>query len=199
MKNCVNCGAEIEDQNKFCPHCGTSCENGQEIVSSESTPIESVPEVQNEPGPQSNPHSMKWHNFLMVTMIIGGILTILNGVNTMMGSEYISVGYDSAQVYRAFPGLKSCDIFYGIAMIALGVYEFIVRSRLNNFRINAPTSLKIMFVLSIMANLIYLAWASSVTGTSLFNSSNIGSLLVSVLFLIINSVYYSRRSELFVY
>ena len=198
MKTCINCGAEIEDRNKFCPHCGIRCESGEENESLVTTPIESVPEARNESEQQILTHPMKWHNFLMVIMILGGIVTIANGLNTMMGSEYLSSGYNSTQVYRVYPGLKSCDTLYGIAMIAIGVFEFIVRSRLSKFRSNGPSSLKIMYVLSIIANLIYLAWASSATGISLFTSSNTGSLVASVLFLIINSVYYSKRSDLFV-
>ena len=198
MKKCINCGAEIEEKNNFCPHCGTKCEDRKDVEPIVFKPSESVSDNRDEPAAQSNVHPMKWHNFLMVIMILGGIVTIANGLNMMMGSEYLSSGYNSSQVYRVFPGLKGCDTFYGIALIALGVFEFIVRNRLNNFRANGPTSMKAMYILSIIASLIYIAWASSTTGVSLFNSSNMGSLVSSVLFLIINSVYYSKRGDLFV-
>ena len=192
MKTCVNCGAEIEEKNNFCPHCGTRCESSKEIERSVLRPSQNTSES------STNASPMKWHNFLMVIMILGGIVTIANGINTMLGSEYLSNGLDSSKVYSAFPGLKSCDTFYGITMIAIGVFEFIVRSRLNQLRENGPSSLKTLYILSIAANLVYLAWASSTVNINLFNSSNVGSVLGTVLLLIINSIYYSKRSDLFV-
>ena len=134
----------------------------------------------------------------MAMMMAGGVLTIIYGAGIILGTAYKRDGLDAALVYSSFPGLKSCDMFYGVIVIALGVFQFIVRNRLNQFRENGPRSLKIMYILSIAANLIYLAWASSATSISLFNSSNLGSIGGSVLLLIINSVYYSKRRELFV-
>ena len=44
----------------------------------------------------------------------------------------------------------------------------------------------------------YLIWASAVTKINLLNGANLASLGISVLLLVINSVYYSKRSALFV-
>ena len=101
MKNCVNCGAEIEDRNKFCPHCGTRCESGEDNESPVTTPIESVPEARNESEQQILTHPMKWHNFLMVIMILGGIVTIANGLNTMNSSGYAGIRYEYSEAQKA--------------------------------------------------------------------------------------------------
>ena len=139
----------------------------------------------------------------MVVMIISAIFTIISGISYLAGFEYSEYQYtqngvNASMIYNAFPGLKACDTFYGVALIALGVFEFTVRNRLKQFRANGPGSLKIMYILSIAASVIYLVWASSATGINLLNSANLASLGISVLLLIINSVYYSKRSSLFV-
>ena len=101
-------------------------------------------------------------------------------------------------VYDAYPDLKTADTFYGIAAIALGVFQIIVRNRLSRFRANGPESLKILYFISIGASLIYISWASSATRVNMLTSSNITSVFSSVLFLIINTSYYKKRSSLFV-
>ena len=185
MKNCLNCGAEMNDRERYCPHCGTKCET----VSETAEGIQGV---------QSEKYPMKWHHFLMVIMILRGILTVSNGIIALAGSEYMGQGLTAEQVYHRFPGLKSADMLYGLAMIALGVFQFVVRSRLNQFRANGPGMLKGWYIASLAVNVIYLLSVSSVLKVNTFNASSVGTLAGTVLFLIINSVYYSRRSELFV-
>ena len=211
MKNCINCGAQIDESNKFCPHCGTKCESYQEAeilvhqsadsLSEDGQPAYSDTTMENssETPPSSDQYPMKWHNFQMVVMILGGISSVGIGLATLMGSAYLTRGINSDMVYYKFPGLKGCDIFYGIVLIALGVFEFIVRNRLCKFKANGPSSLKTLYVLSIIGILIYIGWASSATGINLFTSkSDMGSMIGSVLFMIINSIYYSKRSSLFI-
>lgn len=198
MKTCSNCGSQIDEKNNFCPYCGAACESSSEKNRSVFKLDESKPYAMNDSELRANTYPMKWHKFLMVILILGGLLTIANGINLLLGSEYLGNGMDASRVYSIFPGLKSCDTFYGIALIALGVFEFIVRSRLNQYRQNGPKSLQTMYILSIVATLIYLAWASSATNINLLNSSSIGSLGASVLLLIINKIYYSKRIDLFV-
>lgn len=199
MKTCKNCGAAIEEKNRFCSHCGTRCEDGVD-TSSDTAPPAVLQENQHEETSTANinEYPMKWHNFQMVIMILGGILTIANGLSQLMGAGYMREGITAAQIYGRFPGLKSCDVFYGIVLIALGVYEFVVRNRLNKFQVNGPGSLKTLYFLSIAGSLIYLLWASSTTGVNLLTSDNLGSLISSVAFLCINSIYYSKRSSLFI-
>ena len=192
MKTCSNCNAQIEDTSRFCRYCGAKCEDYNGTEEPVYSPVESPAEA------PDNSYSMKWHKFLMVVMIIGAIFTAIDGISKITGTEYASHGLDAERVYSTYPGLKNCDTVYGIVLIALGVFQFVVRNRLNQFRANGPFSLKIMYGISIVAGVIYIIWASAVTGVNLFDSSNMGSIGGSIVLLIINSVYYSKRSELFV-
>ena len=195
MKTCVNCGAQLEEQNNFCPHCGTKCEQAApayQPADPYGQPSESHPET------GADRYPMKWHKFLMVVMIIGAVLTVINGASTMAGWHYTREGVDVSWVYWRYPGLKSCDMVYGVVLIALGVFQFIVRNRLNQFRSNAPGSLKMLYIISIAASLVYLAWASAATGMNMFDSTNLGTAVGNLIFLFINSSYYTKRSDLFV-
>ena len=177
-KVCKACGQKTEADSKYCSNCGKPVFEDSEDL--------------------NNQYSMRWHDFQMVVMILGGVLAIANGLNQLMGSVYMGQGITADRIYSYYPGMKSCDTFYGIVLIALGVYEFIVRSRLNKFQTNGPNSLKVLYILSIVGGLIYLLWTSSSTGINMLNSSSLGSIGSSILFLIINSIYYSKRSSLFV-
>ncbi len=185
MKKCVNCGAEMDDRERYCPQCGVILED-----------VYGIPETNSEL--QQEKYPMKWHRFLMVVMILGGVFTVINGINALLGSEYMGQGFTAEQVYYRFPGLKTADMLYGLAMIALGVFQFVVRSHLNQFRSDGPGMLKAWYIASLIINLIYILMASSALKVNAFDSSTIGTLGGSVFFLIVNSIYYSRRSELFV-
>ena len=185
MKKCFSCGAEMEDRARFCPRCGAPSEVKEE----------EHPEIVLEA--RAGNYPMKWHNFQMVVMIIGAILSVVNGFNTLTGNTYLSQGVSADQVYAVYPGLKSCDVVYGIAVIALGVYEWIVRNKLHKFSASGPSMLKSLYIASIAAELLYLAAASSATYLNMFTASTLGSIAGSVIFFIINSIYYSRRKELF--
>ncbi len=198
MITCINCGAEIEETSNFCPRCGARCERGKYIERSVYVPTTSVADIQKESETQNRTYPLKWHNCLMVVMILGGIITVANGINYVMGLEYTGFDLYFMGAYKAFPALKSCNMFYGIAMIAIGIFEFIVRRRLNQFRENGPMSLKILYILSIAVNMVYDVWASSATNMNLFSYSSISSYSGIVILFVINSIYYSKRSELFV-
>ena len=198
MKKCKNCDAEMEDISNFCPRCGTRCEDAREVQRIEYPPEPDSATVEETAEPQEKYH-LKWHHFLMVVMIFGGIISISNGLNTLSGMVYTTSQYDSKTVYAAFPGLRIADVFYGAATIALGIYEFVVRSRLNRFCENGPSSLRALYILSIVVDFLYTVWASATTHISFFTTSLFGSIGLTILLLILNSIYYSKRSELFVY
>ena len=217
MKNCVNCGAQIDEGSKFCPNCGTKCDSMEPENSSNQSSYPSSDPAFKDPDPafeytdssssqssgdysgsSADLYPMKWHKFLMVVMIIGAIYTIASGIIQMTGHQYTREGSSPEYIYAVFPGMKTCDLVYGVMMIAIGVFQFIVRNRLNQFRANGPSSLRLLYILSIAAGVFYLIWASSVTRVNLFTANNLGNVIGSVVMMIINGVYYSKRSPLFV-
>ena len=189
MKNCDACGAGYDDSARYCPHCGALNENYSPDMEPEKPDSGERPMQDH-----LNDHPMKWHRFLMVVMIIGAILTILNGFNTFTGASY---GSYVNSVYDAYPDLKTADTFYGIAAIALGVFQIIVRNRLNRFERSGPGSFTVFYILAIAIDVIYKVSASSITGVSLAELG-IGSAIGTAVMMIINGVYYSKRKDMFV-
>ena len=192
MRTCKNCGTICEDFYKYCPNCGNGFENNTTRNDISDNPIHTETKV------YSETHPMKWHSFLMVVMIIGAILTVISGITTITGTQYAQQGLDVYYIYHIYPNLKTCDAFYGLGTILLGVFQLITRNRLNRFRKNGPTMLKSWYILSILIQCLYLLSFSSITGIDTFNQSTITNLLGSLIMLLINGVYYSHRKDMFI-
>ncbi len=194
MRKCGKCGAVISDREDVCPYCGADYE--------EPAPGAENPENQTwEPytaGETAAEHPMKWHKFLMVTMIIGAVLTAMNGISLLSGTAYTSQGLDVNSVYNAYPGMKSMDMLFGFGAICIGVFEFYVRNQLNRFRRNALSRLKILYIASLAYDVIYLYTVSSILNVNAFDISSLGMIGSTVASFIINTIYYSKRSDLFV-
>ena len=107
-------------------------------------------------------------------------------------------------MYRSFPGLKTCDIIYGISAICIGVYEIYVRNRLHAFRKDSVKFLLLLYAATLIVNIIYVISAASVMGYSLgefmseVDTSAKLQLFRPVLFALINGSYYNKRKALFI-
>ena len=191
MKRCNSCGAEMDDTSIYCPACGFRSDSDWEDESTDFGEKKTA-------APDPSAHPMKWHKFLTVVMIFGGIFSIVNGLMYFTGMQYEQRGASADLVYSVYPGLKSCDWFMGVVMIAMGIFQFVVVSRLRKYKANGPASLKVLYILSIGVSLVYMFWATSATGISMFNGSNLGTVAAAAAMLFINNSYYAKRSDLFV-
>ena len=144
------------------------------------------------------PDSMKWHHFVIIAMIIRAAWTLYSGLHTLIGWNYGNADLDAFRITNLYPELKSCETFYGIALVVLGVYGFIVRNQLKNYRRNALRSLMLTYVFSIAVFLVYTIWASSAINGTVFDISGAVLSGLCVIFLIVNGIYYSKRKDLFV-
>ena len=189
MKTCSKCGAEIKEGSSCCPACGAKWEDAENqeslLLPETSTSI------------LMDKYPLRWHRFMMVAMIIGAILTILSGILTVTGYQYFTSGVEASRVYDVYPGLRGCDIAYGVAMIAIGIFQIFVRNRLNSFSRSGIPSMVVLYIVSIASTVVYLLVAGSVSRLNLFDSSAVASLILSAAFLIINCIYYFKRRELF--
>ena len=141
---------------------------------------------------------MEWHKFLMVTMIIGAVVTVINGLLYITGFVYERNGVTSAQVYSTFPGIKSCDTVYGIFLILVGVFQIIVRNHLHGFKKDALCLLVCLFSISLTINIFYQVIASFVADINPLDASVLGTVIGTLLYMIPTIVYYQKRSVLFV-
>ncbi|MDD6049959.1 MAG: hypothetical protein PUC00_01605 [Clostridiales bacterium] len=146
---------------------------------------------------QSTP--MKWHKFLIYFGLwLGGILTALTGVGLVTGSAYETTGSTADQVYRVFPSLQPVDVVMGIFAILLGALMIVARFDLARFKHNGPKRLYIVYGANAAFVLVYPLLVSAMTTLSFMELLDIGSLIGSILGIVINKVYYDKRMHLFV-
>ena len=105
---------------------------------------------------------------------------------------------DITEYKNKYSELVNSYRFMNVTRIAMGVFQVIVWKRLKGYRSNGPVSLKVMYVLGIVLNIVNLSWMSSAMNTNMFNVWNCCYIIGLVVMLIINSSYYAKRSELFV-
>lgn len=197
MKKCEGCGSYYSDFDKVCPHCGKADEH---MIEAEQNTFDVPEELSENQAPENmpfgemnqpqygrpfspadllkdSPYPMKWHKFLMVIMIIGGIVNILIGLSIMLGYSFL----------------------LGIACVAIGVFQLVVRNRLQTFRKDAPNLLMIFFVVNIVLN-IYSAFAIPTdAGETGISTQLIIELAATGAYAIVNWIYYNKRRDLFKY
>ena len=187
MKNCTSCGAPVKGNSKVCPYCDTVLqdESGEGIAVSESKAAE---------------YPMKWHSIVLALLIIGAVLNVLIGIVFIMRENVLTPRglMDITEYKNKYSELVNSYRFMNVTRIAMGVFQVIVWKRLKGYRSNGPVSLKVMYVLGIVLNIVNLSWMSSAMNTNMFNVWNCCYIIGLVVMLIINSSYYAKRSELFV-
>ena len=145
------------------------------------------------------PDSMKWHHFVIIAMIIRAAWTLYSGLHTLIGWNYGNADLDAFRITNLYPELKSCETFYGIALVVLGVYVLFAQSRLKNYRKNALRSLMLTYVFSIVIFLVYTIWSSCAVQGSVIDLPGAVLSGLCVVFLIVNGIYYHKRKDLFVH
>ena len=220
---CPNCGQRLADEARKCPVCGTVideavrmniqeesseetkiCADG-DVISGKSSEMEEYHdfETKNINAAQHFPAMpMKWYKFLIYfSLILTGLSNMYTGVQAVMGMQY-GTKEQSAQVYAVYPGLHILDIVYGILLIILGIFVFIVRQQLAGYRAKGPKYLLIMYIASLVLEVFYIGVGSLLSGVNLLTSSESGimlisSILVSLFMIGANKVYFDKRAHLF--
>ena len=165
---CKNCGNQIPDGAAFCTVCGASV-NGTDAPMEVHEPVQLT-------------HPMKWHKFLIYfQLFLAAILNALNGI-----------GYFAA----FFSDRSAIYIFRGVLCVVTAVLAIYVRFRLAGFHKNAPRVYSIFLGITCALQIISLIDSF---GTGIYAvSSAVGALFAGVLMLVLNSIYYSKRADLFV-
>ncbi|MBR6667159.1 MAG: hypothetical protein IKL25_02165 [Clostridia bacterium] len=139
---------------------------------------------------------MKWHKFLIYfSLWAGGILNAVSGFNHLTGNVY---GDEAAMVYNYFESLKGVDMIYGLALIALGVFQIFTRFQLAGFKRNGPSILVISYVAVLAASVLYGVIVGGIIDVSLLDAINPTSIGISIAMIICNKVYYDKRAHMFV-
>jgi uncharacterized membrane protein len=185
--NCPNCNKPIPDGSVICPECLTTLPRSA---------------AENTVQPQANeaqPLPMKWYKFLIFFALwAGALLDLFSGVSTLTGMPYTAQGVTPKQVYGYFgAGLHILDVVVGILMIGLAVFAIVVRFRLSGYKKDGPKLLLLLYGVSAVVSLVYTFAAGAITSTNIFETSTVTNLAVSVVMIIVNRIYFQKRSHLF--
>ena len=100
MKKCVGCGKYISDFDRYCPYCEADNAEGDPAYAApeepgpepgpepaapfagrDPDPGEAAERTAESPRPDSGQYPMKWHRFLMFTMIVGAVFNTIAGIS----------------------------------------------------------------------------------------------------------------------
>jgi len=148
------------------------------------------------------PLGMAWYKFLIYfALIAGAILNIIYGINYITGGIYFSQtnGQVSAEdVYYYYGnGLRFVDILFGLFLIAFAVFGIVLRNRLAKFKPDAPKLVYIFYAVLAGGSLLYAILVAAITSTQI-GASQVLSIITSIVFLILNIMYFRKREHLFI-
>ncbi|MBP3378102.1 MAG: zinc ribbon domain-containing protein [Clostridia bacterium] len=189
---CRYCGAEISENAKFCVSCGRPVEAQpvQATYVGDDGLVQPVPK-------------MKWYKFLIYfSLWAGALLNIGNGLMALQGMQYETGSEVTAElVYAMFDGLKTLDVLYGAACIALAVYMIVIRFRLAGYYKNGPAMFISTYAIVLLINVIYyvavITIVPEIVEAGNVKASIVGTAIGNVLMIILNSIYFKKRKHLF--
>ena len=206
MAFCSRCGTKLDDGVAFCSSCGAAANQTGYTNQGNQTNFTNQT-YQTQQGyqpvmqtPLTYVQPMKWYKFLIYfSLFASAVLNSLTGIVTICGSHY---GESADLVYRMFPELKTADIFVGIAGICLAIFAIYTRSRLANFCQNGPKLVLWHYALNTIVSVAYIVCVCTILPEGSmkyldFTSSYI-SVATSVIMILANNTYFSKRANLFV-
>ena len=200
---CPNCGTNVGNAERFCPNCGAAL--NQNTASANPQPNYQQPNYQqpNYQQPvQQYPYPMNWYKFVIYfALFAGAVINAISGILHLTGSVWEMQDVSADMVYAVFGGMQAVDIIYGIGAIALAAFDIVTRMHLAKFRKTGPKFLTVCYGVAVGLALLYIILTSAVTGISigdLVGATEILQLVVSIVMLVVNVMYFNKRASLFV-
>lgn len=207
--NCPNCGANISDTARFCTSCGSVVNQNQQPPYQQPNYQQppQQPNYQQAPQPPQyqNPLAqalpMKWFKFLIYfSLFAGAVINIVYGFNYLTGGIYFvetNGEVSASDIYEVFEEMQIVDVIYGLMMLAIAAFGIFVRFRLAGFYANGPKLLNTLYIVSLVASLVYVIGVFAVVGEAdAFSMS--GAMIGNVIMIAANAAYFKKRAHLFV-
>ena len=130
---------------------------------------------------------MKWFKFMInFALWVGAIANLVVGIQHLFPRSIEVIGP------------KWLNVFYGAALCALAVYQVSTRFALAKFKSNGPSMLYRIYIFNILLTIIYNGALYIITGGGgLVNI--LGSVIGTLIWLLINKKYFNNRKHLFIY
>lgn len=193
MKKCTACGATFDDTSKFCPYCRTEygaeerlAGNNEESGGQPEQPKKQKKIINNAQG------MMLWHKIVLFLVGIRAVRCLIRGLSILRG-------YVDSDVPESMVPVRNLFLGIGIENIAIGVFAVICLYRLGKYMRSGPGSVKILYGMSIAGALIFSTWLTSILPNADTTSMGLyDTLLFDIVMIIVNSVYYGRRKDVFI-
>lgn len=168
---CPKCRASCNDDQEYCAECGAVLPSLQEYV----PPTNYNNTNTNENDAPATELPMKWYKFVIYFQLFASA-----ALNFYYGFRYLGNGldYDIGRL-----------TWYGIFTVGIGIWALVVRSKLKNFKENAPKQYYFYLFSGIILNLLF-----SMQPMAELLGSAIGTGIVVAC----NVVYFNKRKHLFV-
>lgn len=181
---CPTCGTEMEDGAKFCPKCGNPV--------GENVPV-------NVAGAAAGKDNLGWAMFLSrFALWAGALMNLITAFKFLTGMVYGSRD-DAEMVYAVFGGgLKAVDMISGVLLLVAVVVAVMAALAIIKFKASARPLVIAVYALIIAVNIFYVIATSAILGSSTLDGATAGSTVASIVFLIINIIYFGKRKHIFV-
>ena len=133
-----------------------------------------------------------------------GAFNIIGGIGILTGGQYTVDGENVSElVYGMFPNLQVIDVIYGLACMALGAFQIFTRFQLSSYKSSAPACIMAMYIVSgvlvAVYNLVVIGFVSGeIMAIEELVGQAVGSIVGSVVMVILNKVYFDKRKYLFI-
>lgn len=176
---CKRCYSEIDDSCLYCPNCNAPTgDNPLNLYGSDHKPW----------------HPMKWYKFLIYfALFAGAALNLLSAIWGLKGRYY-------AFTYEAYPALRTFEVIFSFALIALSALILFTRSRLARFRRNGPACLYATYATALVLQLANYIGAASIQHTSFFDLLDVNffvTIITSTLLIALSRIYFKKRLSRF--
>ena len=218
---CTKCGLHIEDDAKFCTGCGTptdvDCQPTETTIVRQPAQSKDAfidfnayhqqPAYAVKTGP-----SMGWNNFLTSFLLYAGAVANLILAILVMTGMYFQLMADMSgapsgglanairDIYMEYSGIKSLNIMTGIFLIALAVYAVFARMRLASYKKDAVFHVPVFYLLSAILCIVFFSKFNGIMDMDddpVFTAIGIVFSIPGFLHVLLNSIYYYKRRNLF--
>lgn len=198
---CPKCNANVPDGTAFCDQCGTSLQQqGQPMYGQQpNQPVQPAQPMYVQQQNIQTAQPMGWFKFLIYfALFAGAVVNVINAIQFFAGTQYGSGG---TYVYLVFPSLRAIDIITAILMLGAAALAVVTRIQLAGYKKKGPTLLLAVYGLNALINIFYIIGVASSVGSLISASaysSNVISVVVSIIMIFVNYIYFKKRSNMFV-
>lgn len=140
---------------------------------------------------------MKWYNFeVCIGLFVSAIFDLLAGFACVTGLIY---NHATEEYFDIFPDPILLLRIGGLFSIFYGIYSFILRQQLANFKSSAVLSFKLYFIIDLAMSMLGIVILRMKYGIITDTTQTLIKFIIGILFCFINYIYIEKRKHLFIH